>query len=184
MMQCAVLSPDTCFTLPACIPCSLAGHVLAVALMYANGFRSDACCMHERSPAMPPWETLHGLLDNAIYGGRIDNEFDQRILRTCLQVRACAKTHACCQSFSPLVVVNRFHLSIHRRSIDNRLAKGVMVERDPDARCVLLSFADFLHVVQPIAGRSSRSPNPLHAIPLQRGHQRHPRCVFLPQCNA
>ena len=35
--------------------------------------------------ARAPWETLHGLLDNAIYGGRIDNEFDQRILRTCLQ---------------------------------------------------------------------------------------------------
>ena len=36
------------------------------------------------NPANPPWETLHGLLDNAIYGGRIDNEFDQRILRTAL----------------------------------------------------------------------------------------------------
>ena len=37
------------------------------------------------NPANPSWETLHGLLDNAIYGGRIDNEFDQRILQTCLQ---------------------------------------------------------------------------------------------------
>ena len=37
------------------------------------------------NPDDPPWLTLHGLLDNAIYGGRIDNEFDQRILRTCLE---------------------------------------------------------------------------------------------------
>ncbi|EKX39469.1 hypothetical protein GUITHDRAFT_160010 [Guillardia theta CCMP2712] len=34
----------------------------------------------------PKWETLHGLLDNAIYGGRIDNIYDQRILRACLKM--------------------------------------------------------------------------------------------------
>ena len=137
-MQCAVLSPDTCFTLPACIPCSLAGHVLAVVLMYANAFRSNACCMHERSPAMPPWETLHGLLDNAIYGGRIDNEFDQRILRTCLEVRAraCPKTHAGCESFSPGNAAPIVEMIIAWR-------KGA---RDSDASCFLLACADLLHV--------------------------------------
>jgi dynein heavy chain 2 len=46
----------------------------------------------------PPWETLHGLLDNAIYGGRIDNIFDQRILRTCLR----AYFNPDCLATSPL----------------------------------------------------------------------------------
>uniref|UniRef100_A0A7S0W0F2 Cytoplasmic dynein 2 heavy chain 1 n=2 Tax=Hemiselmis TaxID=77924 RepID=A0A7S0W0F2_9CRYP len=47
--------------------------------------RSTAAIISSSDTENPPWETLHGLLDNAIYGGRIDNVFDQRILRTCLQ---------------------------------------------------------------------------------------------------
>lgn len=31
------------------------------------------------------WEFVHGLLENAIYGGRIDNVCDLRILRSYLQ---------------------------------------------------------------------------------------------------
>lgn len=30
------------------------------------------------------WQTIYGLLENAIYGGRIDNEFDLRVLRNYL----------------------------------------------------------------------------------------------------
>ena len=33
----------------------------------------------------PPWETIYGLLENAIYGGRIDNSFDIRVLSTYLR---------------------------------------------------------------------------------------------------
>lgn len=32
------------------------------------------------------WETLYGLFENAIYGGRVDNEFDMRILRAYLEI--------------------------------------------------------------------------------------------------
>lgn len=31
------------------------------------------------------WEFVHGLLENAIYGGRIDNYFDLRVLRSYLK---------------------------------------------------------------------------------------------------
>eukprot|EP00743_Colponemidia_sp_Colp-15_P007052 GILK01007609.1.p1 GENE.GILK01007609.1~~GILK01007609.1.p1 ORF type:complete len:2172 (-),score=437.61 GILK01007609.1:43-6558(-) len=31
------------------------------------------------------WQTVHGLLENSIYGGRIDNEFDLRVLKAYLQ---------------------------------------------------------------------------------------------------
>ena len=27
-----------------------------------------------------PWQFVHGLMENAIYGGRVDNVFDMRIL--------------------------------------------------------------------------------------------------------
>jgi dynein heavy chain 2 len=33
---------------------------------------------------LPDWSTIHGLLENAIYGGRIDNEFDLKVLRSYL----------------------------------------------------------------------------------------------------
>jgi dynein heavy chain 2 len=28
------------------------------------------------------WQKVYGIFENAIYGGRIDNDFDMRILRT------------------------------------------------------------------------------------------------------
>ena len=28
------------------------------------------------------WQKIYGILENAIYGGRIDNEYDMRVLRT------------------------------------------------------------------------------------------------------
>lgn len=29
----------------------------------------------------PSWQKVFGLFENAIYGGRVDNEFDMRVLR-------------------------------------------------------------------------------------------------------
>jgi dynein heavy chain 2 len=34
---------------------------------------------------LPQWEIVNGLLENAIYGGRVDNPFDMRVLRTYLK---------------------------------------------------------------------------------------------------
>lgn len=31
------------------------------------------------------WQKVYGILENAIYGGRVDNEFDMRVLRTYMQ---------------------------------------------------------------------------------------------------
>jgi dynein heavy chain 2 len=32
------------------------------------------------------WEAVHGLMEDAIYGGRIDNAYDMRVLRAYLKV--------------------------------------------------------------------------------------------------
>jgi dynein heavy chain 2 len=32
--------------------------------------------------AQIPWQKVYGILENAIYGGRIDNAFDMKVLRT------------------------------------------------------------------------------------------------------
>ena len=37
------------------------------------------------SGSLPQWEIVHGLLENAIYGGRIDNSFDMKVLKTYLK---------------------------------------------------------------------------------------------------
>eukprot|EP01116_Phalansterium_solitarium_P024805 TRINITY_DN91_c0_g1_i4.p1 TRINITY_DN91_c0_g1~~TRINITY_DN91_c0_g1_i4.p1 ORF type:complete len:4085 (+),score=2013.94 TRINITY_DN91_c0_g1_i4:171-12425(+) len=34
----------------------------------------------------PDWNVVHGLLENAIYGGRVDNEYDVRVLRSYLEL--------------------------------------------------------------------------------------------------
>jgi hypothetical protein len=31
------------------------------------------------------WEAIHGLMEDAIYGGRIDNAYDLRVLRSYLR---------------------------------------------------------------------------------------------------
>src|SRR6185437_11154321 len=33
---------------------------------------------------IPEWTPIHGLLENAIYGGRVDNDYDGRVLRAYL----------------------------------------------------------------------------------------------------
>jgi len=35
------------------------------------------------------WETIHGLMEDAIFGGRIDNAFDLRVLRSYLRYFVC-----------------------------------------------------------------------------------------------
>ena len=35
----------------------------------------------EAKGGAPHWQKMHGILENAIYGGRIDNSFDLRVLR-------------------------------------------------------------------------------------------------------
>lgn len=42
----------------------------------------DKLCTNSNAPE---WSFVHGLLENAIYGGRVDNEYDARVLRTYLQ---------------------------------------------------------------------------------------------------
>ncbi len=37
------------------------------------------------STGQPQWEFMHGLMENAIYGGRVDNTFDMRVLITYLE---------------------------------------------------------------------------------------------------
>ena len=32
-----------------------------------------------------PWQKVYGILENAIYGGRIDNEYDLRVLKNYMQ---------------------------------------------------------------------------------------------------
>lgn len=36
----------------------------------------------ESKGKMPEWQKIYGLLENAIYGGRVDNDFDTRVLKT------------------------------------------------------------------------------------------------------
>lgn len=31
------------------------------------------------------WEVIHGLMEDAIYGGRVDNAYDTRVLRSYLR---------------------------------------------------------------------------------------------------
>jgi dynein heavy chain 2 len=44
----------------------------------------DTICNEIKGGAIP-WQKVYGILENAIYGGRIDNEFDMRVLRTYMQ---------------------------------------------------------------------------------------------------
>ena len=39
----------------------------------------------EQKSQSPQWQKIYGILENAIYGGRVDNEFDMRVLRTYMQ---------------------------------------------------------------------------------------------------
>jgi len=41
----------------------------------------SSLCVESKGQA-PAWQKVYGILENAIYGGRVDNEFDMRVLRT------------------------------------------------------------------------------------------------------
>lgn len=46
------------------------------------------CARAERGGARGgdlPWAYIHGLFDLAVYGGRVDNQFDSRVLQSYLQ---------------------------------------------------------------------------------------------------
>lgn len=44
--------------------------------------------------AVIDWEAIHGLMEDAIYGGRIDNAFDLRVLRSYLRYQPCTPHHS------------------------------------------------------------------------------------------
>jgi hypothetical protein len=50
------------------------------------------------------WEIIHGLMEDAIYGGRIDNAFDVRVLRAYLRY---SSLHLFCFF---LCLVNHFYV--------------------------------------------------------------------------
>jgi dynein heavy chain 2, cytosolic len=39
----------------------------------------------EAKGSSPPWQKIFGILENAIYGGRVDNDFDLRVLRAYME---------------------------------------------------------------------------------------------------
>jgi len=52
-------------------------------------------------PEKVPWDAFRTLLSQCIYGGKIDNEFDQ----VCLVMTSCHNGKICCKAFnSPAVV--------------------------------------------------------------------------------
>ena len=53
-------------------------------------------------PDSVQWDFMHGLMENAIYGGRVDNTFDMRVMTSYLL-----------QYFSDSVVTGQVPLLIH-----------------------------------------------------------------------
>jgi len=54
---------------------------------FANGdLRAGSYVMESacKSSDDPDWDTVHGLMEDAIYGGRVDNSQDTSVLRTYL----------------------------------------------------------------------------------------------------
>jgi dynein heavy chain 2 len=41
--------------------------------------------VNESKGGIPQWQKIYGILENAIYGGRIDNTFDLRVLRAYIE---------------------------------------------------------------------------------------------------
>eukprot|EP00736_Rhodelphis_marinus_P001173 Rmarinus@m.17616 len=68
----------------------------------------EACA--SGSEDLPPWATIHGLLENAIYGGRVDDKYDVRILRAYIE-----------QFFAPDII------STSRSRASRRLAQNVVM---------------------------------------------------------
>ena len=69
------------------------------------------------------WEHLNGLLLNAIYGGRVDNDFDLRILRSYLM-----------QYFSDATLGKQ----------QANLEQGIAVPLSSNVQVILYIFPDFL----------------------------------------
>ncbi|CEO98015.1 hypothetical protein PBRA_006129 [Plasmodiophora brassicae] len=45
----------------------------------------DGICSGRSAPSPVPWPTIYGLMQDAVYGGRIDNAFDCRVLRAYIE---------------------------------------------------------------------------------------------------
>ena len=41
--------------------------------------------VNESKNSSPQWQKIYGILENAIYGGRVDNNFDLRVLRAYIE---------------------------------------------------------------------------------------------------
>ena len=54
--------------------------------MKAGTYVMEAITANKKSSGGLDWETIHGLLEDAIYGGRVDNVYDLRVLRTYLKM--------------------------------------------------------------------------------------------------
>eukprot|EP00756_Hemistasia_phaeocysticola_P023549 Hpha_TRINITY_DN15900_c0_g17::TRINITY_DN15900_c0_g17_i1::g.73779::m.73779/K10414/DYNC2H, DNCH2; dynein heavy chain 2, cytosolic len=88
--------------------------------------RSAADVILAQSPAgaVPDWQTIYGVLENAIYGGRMDNDYDVRLLVTYLE-----------QYFNDDVITTD-----GKRATALRHHKGIVV---PASR----RQADFMHII-------------------------------------
>lgn len=50
----------------------------------AGSYVVEAAVKAAGKGGQPDWDTIHGLMEDAIYGGRIDNPYDMRVMRTYL----------------------------------------------------------------------------------------------------
>ena len=53
--------------------------------MSKSFFNLQAVTSGNISAEQMDWEVIHGLMEDAIYGGRIDNAYDTRVLRAYLR---------------------------------------------------------------------------------------------------
>ena len=99
------------------------------------------------------WETIHGLFINAVYGGRIDNDYDLRVLVTYLH-----------QYFNDDMLAGT-------GPGRGRLAKGVIVPQSGN-------YNDYVQLVDSLPGEAHRlclvSPPP--------PRPRHLHCLVCPHC--
>ena len=62
--------------------CCITSHHTGNSSSHGNGHSSSN---GNSSGTSIDWEAVHGLMEDAIYGGRIDNAFDLRVLRSYLR---------------------------------------------------------------------------------------------------
>lgn len=57
-----------------------------IKLLFMNSIKLTdcCCCFYAFTGKQNQWDFIHGLFENAIYGGRVDNPFDMQVLRSYL----------------------------------------------------------------------------------------------------